>query len=637
MERNLINTAAYTYFLKEEIMKQEVLTAMAAYHTVISLLCLMLFSVSLVFAQASPITFHLENVLSTSTTGPWMFENDDIGLNGFPFDKIGGDDNCYTFTPGLVTENYAYRYFLSDEMTSSSCLAENLPFVENTNGFRVEFDEFELTGFHKINTENGGMGWNVGGSAGDIREYTGGVGRIYKDNVLVLTVRECKLDVRTPYPTAAQMRSMFQTFYGVAVPWQQEVGTGEAVTAAGHGVIDDDPAFSHPQWVAAFANENGNQVDFELSTIDYVIQGLTGRYDFNLGIKAAAVEQNCLVQNVNLLNPDLHSFDLLNIQLDFELAEGGGPDEALNHITVNQNHAAPTNNLPFMVQRTLPHYWGISTDLSSFRTDLIFDLTGANLGAPESWIVMRRPANSEWWIMYGNTTIIDANTIRANDVTEFSDWSIGSIEDIPLPIELSSFSASMNSEGLAVINWITQTETGLCGYRVHRANSTIFAEALALNSELITANNSSSASIYTFTDTHNLEYGEWFYWLEAYEMSGTSVLYGPVSVTLTDSYGSDTPDTPVINTMMLKNYPNPFNPSTAISFFLPKATEAELFIYNTRGEEVMHYPSKTYPAEWNRLSWNGKDKMGRGLASGIYMLRLKTDSEVITHKMTLTK
>ncbi len=150
-------------------MKQEVMTAKLSYLRLIALVSMLLLSFSSVVAQAVPITFHLENVLSTSTTGPWMFENDDIGLQGFPFDKLGGDDNCYTFTPGLITENYAYRYFRSDELTTSSCIAENLWFVENTNGFRIEFDEFELTGFHKINTENAGMGWNVGGSAGDIQ------------------------------------------------------------------------------------------------------------------------------------------------------------------------------------------------------------------------------------------------------------------------------------------------------------------------------------------------------------------------------------------------------------------------------------------------------------------------------------
>ena len=636
MERNMIIRAAYT-FPKEEIMKQEVMTAKLSYLRLIALVSMLLLSFSSVVAQAVPITFHLENVLSTSTTGPWMFENDDIGLQGFPFDKLGGDDNCYTFTPGLITENYAYRYFRSDELTTSSCIAENLWFVENTNGFRIEFDEFELTGFHKINTENAGMGWNVGGSAGDIREYTGGVGRIYKDDTLVLTVRECKLDVLTPYPTAAQMRSMFQTFYGVAVPWQQEVGTGEAVIASGHGVIDDDPAFSSEQWVAAFANDNGNQVDFIMSTIDYVIQGLTGRYDFDLGIKAADIEQNCIVRGVNLADPGAVSFAQVGLEMDFANAEGGGPDEALNLITVNRVKTPPVENLPFLVQRTLPHYWQISTNLNTFNTDIVFDLTGANLGAPESWIIMRRPVNSDWWLVYGNSTIIDGNTIRANNVNEFSDWSIGSSEDIPLPLELSSFSANVNQSGLATLVWTTQSETGLVGYLIHRADNASFADAASLQNELIAAQNSSGTSVYTYTDENNEACGEWFYWLEAYEMNGNSTLYGPISIVLTQGGDSESPETPVDTRLILKNYPNPFNPLTTISFFLPMATKAAVNIYNIKGELVKQFPGKDYPADWNHLIWDATDDNGSRLSSGIYLLSLITDSEVATKKISLTK
>jgi hypothetical protein len=619
-------------------MKDEELDTIKRLSRLVALVFIMYVAYTLAFAQVIPITFHLNDVLSTSTTGPWMFENDDIGLQGFPFDKIGGDDNCYTFTPTNPSENYAYRFFLSDGSTTSSCIAENLAFVANTNGFRVEFDAFTLTGFHKINTENpGGMGWNVGGQAGDVREYTGGIGRIYKDNVLVMTVRNCKLDVLTPYPTALQMHDMFHTFYGVHVPWVQEVGTGAAVTADGHGVIDVDPAFTDPQWLAAFANPNGNQVDFLLSTINYVIQGPTGRYDFDLGIRAAQVQHNCLVQQVNLVTPGLVGFDANNLQLDFSMAEAGGANANLNNITVNRIETAPATNLPGMVQQTLPHYWEISTDLNSFTTDLIFDLTGANLGTPESWIVMRRPTGSDWWIMYGNVSILDDHTLRANNVIDFSDWSVGSSDAETLPVELSSFSANLNQGGNITLNWTSQSETGIAGYRVYRSEIAVAEQALCVNSVLIPAHNSSQEFSYSFVDEENTQQGEWYYWLEAIELNGTGELYGPVSIILGSPDGDDTPEPDAPLSVRLTSYPNPFNPETTVSFYLPKSGSAELGIFNIKGELVKRYPSSHYNTGWHRMIWNGTDNNSRPIASGIYYLKLKTPDCALTRKIILNK
>ena len=86
--------------------------------------------------------------------------------------------------------------------------------------------------------------------------------------------------------------------------------------------------------------------------------------------------------------------------------------------------------------------------------------------------------------------------------------------------------------------------------------------------------------------------------------------------------------------LLLNNYPNPFNPSTTISFSVPQGDDryVELKIYNTLGvlvDEVInsYYPSGTYSVQWH------PDQ----LASGIYVGILKVGSRFITHKMNLVK
>ncbi|MCF7919473.1 MAG: T9SS type A sorting domain-containing protein [Candidatus Cloacimonetes bacterium] len=85
------------------------------------------------------------------------------------------------------------------------------------------------------------------------------------------------------------------------------------------------------------------------------------------------------------------------------------------------------------------------------------------------------------------------------------------------------------------------------------------------------------------------------------------------------------------------NYPNPFNPETKINFQLPDAMKVNLRVYNSKGQEVRQLADNYFPAGSHSLLWNGKDNAGVTVGSGIYFYTLKTDNEVLTHKMVLIK
>ncbi len=88
---------------------------------------------------------------------------------------------------------------------------------------------------------------------------------------------------------------------------------------------------------------------------------------------------------------------------------------------------------------------------------------------------------------------------------------------------------------------------------------------------------------------------------------------------------------------LAQNYPNPFNPSTTISFSLDRTAEVRLDILNSLGQKVVTiYDGIAYPGE-NKVVWNGTDRSGSPVASGVYFYRLKTDARVETRKMMLLK
>ena len=86
-----------------------------------------------------------------------------------------------------------------------------------------------------------------------------------------------------------------------------------------------------------------------------------------------------------------------------------------------------------------------------------------------------------------------------------------------------------------------------------------------------------------------------------------------------------------------QNYPNPFNPETSIHFALPTMARVQLVVYNVLGQQVAVLVDGEYPAGDHRVTWNGTDRNGESVASGVYLYRLSTDAENLTRKMMLLK
>lgn len=87
----------------------------------------------------------------------------------------------------------------------------------------------------------------------------------------------------------------------------------------------------------------------------------------------------------------------------------------------------------------------------------------------------------------------------------------------------------------------------------------------------------------------------------------------------------------------VRNYPNPFNPQTTISFNINERTYLTSEIFNLKGQKITNLESGYYARGKHNLVWNGKDDNKKDMPSGVYYLRLKTDKEEAIHKMLLMK
>ena len=83
--------------------------------------------------------------------------------------------------------------------------------------------------------------------------------------------------------------------------------------------------------------------------------------------------------------------------------------------------------------------------------------------------------------------------------------------------------------------------------------------------------------------------------------------------------------------------PNPFNPSTTISFFLPRPVETTLTLFDVRGKLVRVLAEEVMEEGHHRIVWDGKDENGVEAPSGIYFSRLRAGPETIARKMLILR
>ncbi|HEX7078429.1 MAG TPA: cell surface protein SprA [Candidatus Eisenbacteria bacterium] len=100
-----------------------------------------------------------------------------------------------------------------------------------------------------------------------------------------------------------------------------------------------------------------------------------------------------------------------------------------------------------------------------------------------------------------------------------------------------------------------------------------------------------------------------------------------------DSSGAPSP----VRVVLRQNHPNPFNPSTTISYSLPAEMRVRLVIFDVQGRFVRELVNRAQIAGTREAVWNGRDAGDRPVPSGIYFFRLEAGGASLTRRMVLVK
>jgi len=130
---------------------------------------------------------------------------------------------------------------------------------------------------------------------------------------------------------------------------------------------------------------------------------------------------------------------------------------------------------------------------------------------------------------------------------------------------------------------------------------------------------------------------EWKYQKDGYISEGSDCAWiDYVNLPEFDNSGSENTEIP-LRTKLISNYPNPFNPSTTISYYTDKPGNIEIDIYNVRGRNVKTIDLGFVETGKYTVQWNGEDNDGKMVTSGIYIGMMRRSDYTSIIKMILLK
>ncbi|MBU0472812.1 MAG: T9SS type A sorting domain-containing protein [Bacteroidetes bacterium] len=232
----------------------------------------------------------------------------------------------------------------------------------------------------------------------------------------------------------------------------------------------------------------------------------------------------------------------------------------------------------------------------------------------------------EPWEYLDGASKRNSSVTSANTIWTASEWTItrpaATTDLAPLPVQLTSFTANTTKTGV-VLNWATATEVNNYGFEIESQilNQVQNDKSLWEKVGFVEGHgNSNSPKEYSFVDPVVAERSR-SYRLKQIDFNG-GYEYSDI-VTVSES---------LAKTELFQNSPNPFNPSTKISFSLAEAGKVNVSVYNVIGQKVAELVNKNMESGIHNVDFNASK-----LSSGFYIYKLETPNFVKTMKMILIK
>jgi len=86
-----------------------------------------------------------------------------------------------------------------------------------------------------------------------------------------------------------------------------------------------------------------------------------------------------------------------------------------------------------------------------------------------------------------------------------------------------------------------------------------------------------------------------------------------------------------------QSYPNPFNSTTVIPFVVPRNAHVELEVYDLAGQRVITLAEREYTAGPHTVMWDGRNRLGHPVASGVYVYRMLVEGRTYSRRMALLR
>ncbi len=189
------------------------------------------------------------------------------------------------------------------------------------------------------------------------------------------------------------------------------------------------------------------------------------------------------------------------------------------------------------------------------------------------------------------------------------------VNDFGTPITLASFTAKAKN-GIVEVMWTTGSETENSHFIVYRDGDAI--------AQVDGAGTTSESNDYKVVD-NAVTPGVHEYALADVSYAGVEKVHETVSVDVSATVEA-------VDFVLNKAYPNPFNPSTAISYQLSAVSNVDLCIYNTSGELIETLYRGEHPAGAYELVWNAAN-----MPSGVYIVKLLAGNVISSQKIVLMK
>jgi hypothetical protein len=195
----------------------------------------------------------------------------------------------------------------------------------------------------------------------------------------------------------------------------------------------------------------------------------------------------------------------------------------------------------------------------------------------------------------------------------------------------------LSPELSARLKWRVESEVNHLGYNILRGNSLDVADAVYINSQIITEGVTIGTSVsYSYTDTEIEPFQTYYYWLESVSMDGLCALAGPIVLNTDDPETPGIPE-PGLQTRLLSAFPNPFNPNTNIRYSIKEAAKVKITIFNLKGQNVRTFINDHNIPGFYQIAWDGKDVGGSLVGSGVYFYRMESGKYSSTKKVIMLK